>query len=425
MKMFWCFFIVIVFLSLLTGKEAYAKNTLQARINSIPEDGTLHIKKGRYHERIILTKSIHLVGENGTIFNECSSKPVITIKGENVKITGITIESCNRKSSEPIIYISGKNNQIDHVEISSVRTAVKLDNAEYTTLKNLKVTGREQDRGFDLWQSNYNTFTGIQMNHVQDGFYMENSHFNTFIRNTISDSRYGLHVMFSDYITIKNNSSFRNFTGAMIMGTNHSLIVNNKLKDNNQNVNAQGLLLYDVHQSTVKDNAIENNRVGIYMEDSSENVLTKNRINSNFIGAQINNIHLNKLDQNLFIGNVSEMLANRGTNNYIQNNYWDASWRLDTNGDGKSNLPFRADPFFLNLIDETPEYQLFFHAPGMLLLQKMLKGPEKKLITDKNPLMNSGLHTESQAKKDMTSAWVLSFGMIMGSFLMMVKGRKR
>jgi nitrous oxidase accessory protein len=424
MKMLWSFFILIVFFSLLTGKEAMAKNTLQARINSMPEDGTLHIAKGRYHERIILTKSVHLVGVKGTIFNECSSKPVITIKGENVKIKGITIETCNRKTSEPIIYISGKNNQLEHVEINSVRTAVKLDNADYTTLKNLKVTGREQERGFDLWQSNYNTFTEIQMNHVQDGFYMENSHFNTFNRNTISDARYGFHVMFSDDITIKNNSSVRNFTGAMIMGTNHSLIVNNKLKDNNQNVNAQGLLLYDAHQSTVKDNVIENNRVGIYMEDSSETVITSNRISKNFIGAQINNIHHNKLDHNSFIGNVSEIQALRGTNNVIQNNYWDASWRLDTNGDGKSNLPYRADPFFLNLINETPEYQLFFHAPGMQLLQKMLRGPEKKLITDESPLMNSGLYLESQAKKDMTSAWFLSIVMIMGSLLLMIKGRK-
>jgi nitrous oxidase accessory protein len=423
--MLWRLLILIWLFSLLLGKEAFAKNTIQEKINSMPEDGTLHITKGIYYERITLKKSVHLVGEKGTVFKECSTKPVITIKGENVKITGITIESCNRKSSEPIIYISGKNNQLDHVEIRSVRTAVKLDNAEYTVLKNLKVTGREQERGFDLWQSNYNTFSGIQMDHVQDGFYMENSHFNTFIRNTISDSRYGLHVMFSDQITIKNNISFRNFTGAMIMGTNHSLIENNKFKDNNQNVNAQGLLLYDVHQSTVKDNVIENNRVGIYMEDSSRNTITSNRLSTNFIGAQIKNIHQNKLEHNSFLGNVSEMLALSGKNNVIQNNYWDGAWRLDTNGDGKSNLPYQSDPFFLNLIEETPEYQLFFHDPGMILLQKMLKSPEKKLIKDESPLMNNGFRTERQANKNLTSAWVLSIVMIMGSFLMIVKGRKR
>jgi nitrous oxidase accessory protein len=162
----------------------------------------------------------------------------------------------------------------------------------------------------------------------------------------------------------------------------------------------------------------------MYIEDSTENTLTRNEITSNFIGTQVFNISQNKVIDNSFISNVNEIQALKGTNNLIKNNYWDAGSKLDTNGDGKSNLPYQADPYFLNLISETPEFQLFFQDPGMLLLQKMLKSPDKKLVTDQSPLMKSKLHTESQAESNQTGIWVLSLIMMMGSLLLIVKGRK-
>lgn len=410
---------------LFTGKEAYADNSLQAKIDSIPAGGILKLKKGSYHERIVLKKPIQLVGEKGTIFTACTSKPVIIIKGENVKIKGINIKNCHKKSSSPVIYITGKKHQIEYVTIHSGRVAVKLDNAENIALKNVEITGDGQERGIDLWDSSFNLFSGIKLDHVQDGFYMENSHYNTFFDNSISDSRYGLHIMFSDNITIKKNSSFHNFTGAMVMDSNNTIIEANKLTDNNQNVNAQGLLLYDVHHSVIHDNLISANRVGMYIEDSSSNKIFNNIINANFIGAQLNKINNNQINRNSFYSNVSEVQAIQSTHNNINNNYWDASSKLDSDGDGYSNLAYRADPYFLNLIGEVPEYQLFFQDPGMLLLQKMLKTPDKLLITDEFPLMKSGIHTNTQAEENERKAWILCLAMIMGSLLLIIKGRKK
>lgn len=415
--------LVVGILSLLAGKEVWANNSLQSKIDSLPDGGTLQLKKGSYHEKIIIKKPINLIGEKGTVFSDCTSEPVITIKGEHVKIKGVKIKTCKEKSSIPVIYLSGKNNEIEDITIETGRVAVKLENAEKITVKNIKITGMEEERGFDLWYANFNIFKDIKMDHVQDGFYMENSHFNTFIGNQISDSRYGLHVMFSDNITIKNNVSERNFTGAMVMGTSNSLLQGNKFIDNNQNVNAQGLLLYDVRHSIVHDNTISNNRVGMYMEDSSVNDVKNNRIIDNFIGAQLNQISHNKIINNLFIGNVSEIQALKGSNNLIKNNYWDASWKLDTDGNGFSNLAYHADPYFLNLVQQTPEYQLFFQDPGMVLLQKMLKSPNKKLIIDESPLMKYRLPNKTEANQ--IHAWKMSLLMIMGSLFFIFIGRKK
>lgn len=416
---------LIGIISLLAGKEAYAESSLQSLIDSAPAGGTLQLENRIYHERVVLDKPIHLIGEKGTVFKVCTSNPVMTIKGEKVRIQGVKIEGCKTKSNKPVIFITGKNHQLKDVTVNSRAVAVKLDQTANSEFINMKITGYEEERGFDLWESHFNTFKGIKIDHAQDGFYMENSHYNIFIGNNISHSRYGLHVMFSDNITIKKNHSFQNFTGAMVMATNNTIIQDNKLNENNQNVNAQGLLLYDVHSSEVSGNLISDNRVGMYMEDSSENVIKNNQINANFIGAQINKISNNKIINNSFISNVSEVQAIKGNHNLIKNNYWDAASKLDTNGDGTSNLPYRADPFFLNLIDETPEYQLFFQDPGMLLLQKMLKSPENMLVTDDSPLMMAGGHKNGLQKTNNDYVWILSIIMITGSLLMIIKGRKR
>jgi len=412
-------------ISLVGGKETSADISLQSQINAVPAGGTLKLASGTYQEPIVLKKPIVLVGEKGTILKACNAKPAITIKGENVTVKGIQILSCKQDKSPAAIKISGKNHQFEDITLNIRKSGINLENVEQSSFRNIRLSGHGKGNGFELWESHHNTFEEIKIDHVQDGFYMEDSHYNTFSGNTISDSRYGLHVMFSDYITAKNNRSTRNYTGAMVMGTNYSIIADNQLLENNQNVNAQGLLLFDVHDSTINHNHISDNRVGMFIEDSSGNEITGNEIAANFVGAQMNRIEKNVIEGNAFISNVNDFQATDAADNTIQNNYWDAAMKLDTDGDGKSNLPHSADPFFLNLARETPPYQLFFQHPGMTLLQKLLKSPEHLLVTDQEPLMNNYLNNQQQPEQKQIIFWVICLAMIIVSLLLIYFGRKR
>ncbi len=425
MKVFAKLLFVVGIFSLFVGKEVSAELSLQSQINAVPEGGTLSLKAGIYNEAIVLKKPINLVGEKGTILKACSSKPAITITGKKVRLKGIKIARCKKDKSQSAIYMSGKYHHIENVMLDVRRKGIKLENVEKTSFQNISIAGLGKGNGVDLWESHQNSFKGFSITHVEDGFYMENSHSNTFIGNTISDSRYGLHIMFSDKITAIRNKSVRNYTGAMIMGTNHSIIRENQLIENNQNVNAQGLLLYDVHDSTITHNRISHNRVGLFLEDSSGNELKGNEFTANFVGAQINRIEKNDIEGNSFIRNVNDVQATNGTDNMIRKNYWDAAMKLDTDGDGKSNLPHRADPFFLNLTKETPPYQLFFQHPGLVLLQKMLKSPEHLLVTDEEPLMNNDLKYHIQTKSQTAIFWFISLLMIFSSLIIIYFGRKK
>jgi nitrous oxidase accessory protein len=412
-------------LSLLGGLNVSANQSLQAKIDATREGGTLKIKKGIYHETVILDKPITFEGESGVIFKVHSAKPAIKITGKNITIKGIKIESFRKTKNASAIYINGNNHRVENITIDSENIGIKVENANHTNFHNIKITGFGKGNGFDLWQSTHNTFSKIVLDHVQDGFYLENSNSNSFIQNRINDSRYGIHVMFSNYITIKNNVSTRNYSGAMVMGTWKSVIEHNYFTDNNQNVNSQGLLVYDVHESTIKNNYISQNRVGLYMDNASGNSIQHNKFVSNFVGAQLSNFKNNFLNNNSFIGNVNEIQANDGSNNHIQRNYWDAAMTLDTNGDGISELPYKIDPYFLNITSETPPYQMFFQNPGMLLLQKMLKSPNHLIVTDKEPLMNNALKTYDRTESQQTNSWIMSLLMIFCSLFIIYLGRKK
>lgn len=410
-------------LSSLLGKEVSAAQSLQAKIDAAPKGSTITLKAGVYQESILLNKSIKLIGEKGVIFKGCSSQPIITIKNSNVTVSGITVENCN-KDKAPAIYISGNHNKIENLSVYSPSIGLELENASYSLFKDIHVSGQGKENGFDLWQSSHNTFYKNTVNHVQDGFYMENSDSNTYSQNMISMSRYGIHVMFSNNITIENNISKQNYSGAMIMSSSNSLVQGNKLLDNNQNVNSLGLLLYDVHQSLVRNNQITNNRVGLLVDSTSRTIIQNNQLISNFIGAQLSNFQSNTINNNAFIGNLSEIEASGGANNNIQKNYWDAALTLDTDGDGFSNIPYSADPYFLNLINEYPPYQMFFQDPGLLLLQKMLKSPENVLVKDTEPLMKSPFMIQ-QKTAHQTNAWIISLLMVFTSLSMMYIGRQK
>lgn len=408
-------------LSLLVGKGVLADQSLQAKIDAAPKGSTIKLTAGVYQESIHLNKPIKLISEKGAIFKNCSSKPIITIKTNNVTIRGITVDNC---SKAPAIYISGNDNKIENLTVYSTGIGLKLENANYSLFKNIHVSGHDKENGFDLYHSAHNQFYKNTLDHVQDGFYMEYSDNNNYLQNTISHSRYGIHVMFSDSITLENNLSKQNYSGAMVMGSSNSLVQGNKLIDNNQNVNALGLFLYDVHQSLVKDNQISNNRLGLFVDSTSGTDIQHNQLVSNFIGAQLIHFQNNHINNNTFIGNISEIQASGGTKNNIEKNYWDGALTLDTDGNGLSNIPYKADPYFLNLINDFPSYQIFFQDPGILLLQKMLKSPSYLIVTDKEPLIRNPLKANEHMEPQ-TFSWMMSLIMIFCSLFIMYIGRNK
>ncbi|MBO9129379.1 right-handed parallel beta-helix repeat-containing protein [Bacillus sp. 165] len=424
MKITRVFFLFLVFFTFLSS-HTQAQATLQSQINAVPEHGVLKIPGGIYQEAIVLSKSIAIEGTGQVTIRSCGQNPVITIQNQGVVLKHVKVEQCGTRKDLEAIYVTGENHRIEDIQIETKQFGIKFDKASDIVVTNSSIQGNQNGNGIDLWKSSRNTIHNVKINGVRDGIYMERSDFNKLTQNAIQNSRYGIHVMFSNDITVRNNVSRDNITGAMVMETKGTTIEENEFIFNNRNVHAQGLLLYDAEETAVIHNYIAYNRVGIYVENTAGNRIFNNELRGNFIGMQFKNANGNSVSHNTFLGNVNESQAIDSTRNNIIHNYWDTALKLDTGGKGTSSIPYRADPFFLTLTRDVPEYQLFFQSPGMVVLQKLLKSPEEQVFIDDAPAMKATGWDEKTGSSSSMPIFMLSASMLAISSILFIIGRKR
>ncbi|MEI2358161.1 nitrous oxide reductase family maturation protein NosD [Mesobacillus zeae] len=417
---------IIIILALWLGMPAAAgaAGSLQSKIDKAPKGAVIEIEQGVYEETIKISKPIVLEGKGNVLLRSCGSEPTVSLNGKGVTLRNIHVEYCGDEGESSGIYVSGSNHILEGLSIKTKRFGVRLDNAAEVIIRDTWINGSKKGNGIDLWQSKQNSIENVVVSNVSDGLYLERSNGNTLRENHIQNSRYGIHLMFSDDNLLYENVSSNNSTGSMVMEATGTVIKNNKFSYNNKNVNAQGLLLYKAFDTDVRGNEFISNRVGIFIEEAEENKVESNKIMDNFIGVQFKKANGNSAAENNFIGNVNDAQAIESSDNRMDGNFWDASSKVDANGNGISEIAFTADPYFLTLTADVPEYQLFFQSPGLILLQNMLKSPTDKLLIDSAPLMDMTMKAEKEKSSSIT-LWIMSSVMVLTSLSLFILGRKR
>lgn len=377
--------------------EASAQNSLQSLIDRT-NTGELSIPPGHYRGPIVISKPITLQGNGSVTITSQGDQPVITVNTDHVSMTGIHVIDERSHPDNAAIVLHGSGHVLDRLHIQSAGSGIQLREVQKSLFQQLQISGLENQsgterqlfhrgNGIDLWGSHDNLIISCTISSMQDGIYLESSESNRILNNTVSDSRYAMHLMFTKDTIVTGNVGIRNVTGLMVMGTDRTRIDHNRFYKQNQNVNSQGLLLYDVKNAVVEHNRMEGNRVGIYLELSSSNTVRDNTVAFNFIGLQAIESSRNKLIRNSFISNVIQAQAKESLGNDLNGNFWDDTQKIDLQGDGKSDLPYRINPFFLTLTNAAPAFQLFFHSPGMVFLESLFHTGTDQWLTDASPMI--------------------------------------
>lgn len=403
---------------------ASASGSLQSEIDRAKVGAVIQVAPGTYEEQLEIARPVKLIGTGKTVIRSCEPGSVMTLKGRGAVLENIQVESCGEEKDDAAITVSGTGHQLKDLKVETRRFGIKLDHARGAVVKDSRINGERKGNAVHLWKSSGNRIEGLEIERVADGIYTEDSHRNTIRKNKVRYSRYGLHLMFSNDNIVEENRSEENTTGLMLMQSKRTLIRNNQFLANRDNVNAQGLLIYIAPGTLVTGNEIVSNRVGIYLENAKESIIRKNKLLDNFIGIQFKKSAGNEVTHNTFVGNVNDAQAVSSKSNQVQENYWDAASKVDTDGDGKSNIPYEADPYFQTLTSDVPEYQLFFQSPGLILLKNMLKSPPGQLLADETPLMQTTRPVEKIQSSGIV-LWGISLTMMLASAAIYLTGRKR
>ncbi|QJD88014.1 hypothetical protein HH215_06280 [Cohnella herbarum] len=371
---------------------------LQNLIDDAKPGDTIVLEDGKYLGPAIIDKKLTIKGSRKAVVTADGKQTVIEIRSNDAVIQGISIVQQVAGESSAIV-VKSDYVSLENLSIETRGFGIMLRNADRGMIKNNRISwsganNNEQARlskknnGIDLYDSHDNLIESNEISDLRDGIYLENSHRSIVVDNRIYRSRYGIHCMYTNGTLVTGNQGEYNVTGAMIMGVRDAIVSDNSFRKQSENVNSQGLLLFDVQTSLIDSNIVEGNRVGIYMEQSSDNRLINNSVWRNFMGIQFLESGNNEFHNNQFISNVIEAEALESSGNRMENNYWDAVQGLDLNHDGLSDIPYAINPFYQQLIQKTPAYQLFFQSPSTMFLSNLFMNDRDSWATDAFPLMS-------------------------------------
>jgi nitrous oxidase accessory protein len=436
-----------------------ASVSLQERIDQAQPGAVVTVPAGKYRGPIRITKPIVLQAEGAVEIASDGSSPVLSILSDHAVVRGMKIVDNRINAAEASVVMRGNHNIVEDLVIETMGTGVQLRDASNNTLRGIRVIGlvtdpgKEQEglhnhgqhahqlsgaagtnpdvtakkgNGFDLNHSHHNRIVSNRISNMFDGIYAENSNFNHMEQNFVENSRYGYHFMGTSSTKLLGNTGSANVTGTMLMESDGAVVQHNRFVKQRENPNAQGILLFDVTGSRIEGNRIEGNRVGLYMERSKGNRMEGNEFTLNFVGMQLKQASGNVVTANHFVSNVIQAQAQDSTANTLEGNYWDDMQGIDLDADGRSNIPYELNPFFLALTEAVPPYQIFFQAPGLVFLEGLFTAGTDASIRDGAPLLAPVMAQEDEQRAgQQTAMGVLSVLLMSGSCLIMYGGVRR
>jgi len=271
--------------------------SIQKLIDDASAGDIIDVPSGTYYEHLTITKSITLKGENKetTIIDGEGSGKVIYISGDNVSITGFTIQNgeyciyCDESDSVKITYNKIKDynygiynykttdgyiahNTISNGEYGIVTFEVYDDAIRYNTISYNSEYGAKDYNSQLKYCFNWNYF-----HHNKIAYYYDpDTELSTleFDGNILEDNYIGIKVENASTISITNNTIVRNEYGIYLINASPN-IAENTISNSSYGIFAEG------SSSIIINNKIsETSQYGIYGKSGSSLIIINNTMHN-------------------------------------------------------------------------------------------------------------------------------------------------
>ena len=438
------YILLLALLWLGTTVPTAAQTTDLASLLAQAQDGeVIELPSGIYTGSFVIEKSITLIGEGWPVLDGDGRGHVLVINAPDVRVEGFIIRNSGTSLDQEStgILANAPRATILNNRLENVLFGIGLHHAEGSIVRDNTVVGMTQlevaRRGDSIrvWYSNDVVLEGNRVMHGRDVVLWYSS--NLILRgNEITDSRYGLHFMFCDDALITENLLYHNSVGAFLMYSQRLTVERNTIASN-RGPSGFGLGLKEMDDAVVVDNLFLDNRVGAHLDGTpmavgSVGIFSGNVFGYNDIGlALLPSVRHNQFSGNSFVEN-QEQVAIQGGGAMAQNewsvngrgNYWSDYAGFDADGDGRGDIPYRAERLFETLLENNPELRLFVYSPSANAVDFAAKAfpivrPQAKLIDD-FPLMQPVVPTGTPilpAPPQSHAVWVLAFLLIASAAL--------
>lgn len=382
------------------------QHSLVETIQRAAPGDTIWVDGGYYAEgKILIEKSLYLMGINQPTLDGKDKTEVLSIKGEDIHVSGFRVVNSGVSSLEDMAGIGVEYAAricIEDNVLENTFFGIHLYRANHCTIRRNRLTAAVRPEyntgnGIHLLYCNNALIKDNEISRHRDGIYFE---FVTesVIQNNLShdNQRYGLHFMFSHHDRYEGNQFYNNGSGVAVMYSHHVEMHCNRFEQNWGGA-TYGLLLKDIRDSQVQYNTFDRNTTAIYMEGCSRSHFLNNDFSRNGYGVKLQaSCDDNIFERNNFSGNTFDMSTNGSTVlNTLAGNYWDKYEGYDLGRDGIGDIPYRPVSLYAMMLERIPHAVLLLRSFTAYLLDKMEKvmpGLTPENLLDDRPLMKPVIH---------------------------------
>lgn len=382
-------------------------NAIQSAISQARDGETIFVQgPGVFHERVVVQKSIRLIGLNSPVIDADFSGTPVIIGASNVELRGFTIRNSGRDlgASDSGILISGNGANVRDCRVESDAFGIYIRGANDCVIErneifgNAKVPSAARGNGIHLWNTKHNRILVNVVHDKRDGMYFSYADENVIGGNCVFETRFGIHYMYSHQNRLLTNSLTRNAVGATLMFSRNSLVEGNFVAENRRH----GMVFKQLDNSRILNNVVAGQNRGFFIQQANKNRFEGNLIATNDIGLYLSN----GSEENVFVGNAFVRNADQvwqppfeteqgrqGPNAFSEHgrgNFWSDYVGTDRNHDGIGDTPYHETDVFGYILDRHPEARIFALSPAVALLRKseeLMPLMNTTGVTDLAPLM--------------------------------------
>lgn len=365
-----------------------------------------------FHEHVVITKSIRLLGTNAPVIDADGIGTPLTITASDVEVRGLVIRNSGHDLTtfDSGIMITGDRAQVRDCRVASDGFGLYLRGASEGAIEGNDISGSpnlasaKRGNGIHLWNTQRNRILGNTIHDKRDGMYFSYADHNLIAGNRVWDTRFGIHYMYSHQNRLLTNSLTHNVVGVTLMFSRQAVVEGNLVFANRRH----GMLFKQLDNSIIAHNVVAGQNRGFFVQQANQNRFEENVIATNDIGLYL----ANASEQNVFVGNAfirntdqvwqppfETEQGRHGPNAFSERgrgNYWSDYTGADRNHDGIGDTPYQETDVFGYLVDRHPEARVFALSPAVALLRKgeeLMPLLDTIGVTDRAPLMRPPVTT--------------------------------
>ncbi|MBI4791130.1 MAG: nitrous oxide reductase family maturation protein NosD [Chloroflexi bacterium] len=358
--------------------------TIQAALDEARDGDTIEVRGGNYRGPVVVEKAVTLEGVDWPVIDNGGMGTVVTLNAANAVLRGFELRGSGTEPDQDHsgIVISAPHVTAENNRLNDVLFGIFVAKASDAIVRGNEITSKPE---FDIARKGdairlwYSPRTLVENNHVYSSrdlviWYSTG----VVIRdNIVERGRYGIHLMYCDGAQIERNRILDNSVGIYTMYSNN-IAVRENLIHGQRGPSGYALGFKDVDNVEVAHNVLVDNRAAFYLDGMPFNPQGYGRVHENVIAfndvgvIMLPAVRGNTFENNTFWENVEQVAVQGGGTlgaNKFEGNYWSDYAGFDANGDGRGDVPYRAEHFFEGLTDREPMLRMLIYSPAQQAIE--------------------------------------------------------